>query len=762
MEFISTKNFDSEAEKNVWNAIKRQFNEQPGYCWHRYPITSYSGPRLEPDIIIIHPEWGLIIIEVKGCYLEDIEAIEGHTWYMQDWYKDEIEPYDQAQKHMWAILDRLKQFNHGFLRNEQGNCKIAGKAFVALPYVSEPLWKKRFQEHLSAPKWELIFSGDLEDDQLYQRIINSPIKQKYPFQEDSEEWKTAIAVITGSQGIQSKKRRPTKKQDSKAAFLRKVEEKIKTFDSQQHKVAVQTPAGPQRIRGLAGTGKTVVLAQKAAYMHVQNPDWSIVYTFYSRSLYEQIINYITRFVQEFSRGELEEPNRDKIHILHAWGGSEQSGLYQQVTATMNTAFRNFNNARSYFGTSSGRFAFNGCCGELLEHENEIPEFFDAILIDEAQDLGENYFRLCYELLKQPKRIIWGYDEVQSLEELEIPTAESLFGKDIDGNPLVSLDGVYPGEIEKDMILYHCYRNPRPVLIAAHAFGLGLRRRGGAVQFINTVGGWQDIGYEVEQVNSNELITGQEITLHRPKSNSPHLLEELVGYHNLIQYQNFENRYQELEWIINDIEKNIKEEELKPDEIAIIALDSRKKIADQEYEYLYKGLENKKIQSVRIGTDTSADIFRSQGCVTITSVFRAKGNEASVVYVYGFENIAKSTDIVKQRNIAFTAMTRTKGWLTITGVGEESKLLFREIQGILEEIGRVKFIVPDMNKIQRNLETYENQRRRKRTQKAQKSLVQLLKDRADVNPEDLPLDQRKKLLKWLLSNNKDIDDLLSDK
>lgn len=757
MEFISTKNFDSEAEKIVWDAIKEQFKEQPGYCWHRYPITSYSGPRLEPDIIILHPQLGLIVIEVKGCYLENIESIEGHTWYMQDFYKDEIEPYEQAEKHMWAILDRLKHFHHGLLRDDQGNCKISGKAFVALPYISEPLWKKKFEEHLSAPKWELIFSGDLETDGLYQRIINAPMKRQNLLTE--EEWNTAIAVITGSQGIQSQKRRPTKKKDSKAAFLRKVEEKIKSFDIQQHKVAVQTPTGPQRIRGLAGTGKTVVLAQKAAYMHVENPDLSIVYTFYSRSLYEQIINYITRFVQEFSRGELEKPDWHKIQVLHAWGGAEQSGLYQQITSETNNTYRHYKNALSYFGTSSGRVAFNGCCGELLESEKQIPELFDAILIDEAQDFGENYFRLCYQLLKQPKRIIWGYDEVQSLEELEIPTAESLFGKDVDGNPLVSLDGLYPGEIEKDMILYHCYRNPRPVLIAAHAFGLGLRRKGGAVQFINTVAGWQDIGYEVEQVNSNEFTTGQEITLHRPKSNSPHLLEELVGYHNLIQCKSFDNRKQELEWIIDDIDKNIQEEELKPEEIAIIALDGRTKFTNSEYQQLFEGLKDRAIKAVRIGKDTSADIFRSEGCVTITSVFRAKGNEASLVYVYGFENIASSSDIVKQRNIAFTAMTRTKGWLNLTGVGENSKFLFREIQEILEEVGRVKFIVPDMTKIKRNLETYENQRRRKRTQKAQKSLAQLLQDRADVNPEDLPLEQRKKLLKWLLSDQQNIDDLL---
>lgn len=564
-----------------------------------------------------------------------------------------------------------------------------------------------------------------------------------------------------SEGIQVKKRRPTKKKDSKLALLRKVDDKIKAFDLQQHRVAVQTPSGPQRIRGLAGTGKTVVLAQKAAYMHVEHPEWKILFNFYSRSLYDQIINYITRFVQELSQGELEKPDWNQVRVLHAWGSAEQSGFYREIAEIMDEPFRNFQAAKSYFGTSSGQVAFDSCCGELLGSFSEIPELFDAILIDEAQDFGENYFRLCYSTLKQPKRIIWGYDEVQSLEELEIPTAESLFGKDIDGNPLVNLDGLYPGEIEKDMILYHCYRNPRPVLIAAHAFGLGLKRKGGAVQFIDTVPGWRDIGYEVEGASSNKLETGEQVSLYRPSSNSPHLLEQIAGYHNLVNCKLFENREQELKWIIDDISRNIEEEELRPDDIVVIALDSRTKIANKEYETLYIGLAQKGIQSVRIGIDSSVDVFRTEGAVTITSVFRAKGNEASLVYVYGFEDVGKPGDIVRRHNKAFTAMTRTKGWLVLTGIGSVAQELFREIEAILEEIGRVNFIVPDVNKIQRNLETYENQRRRKRTQKAQKSLTQLLIDRADVNPDDLPLEQRKKLLKWLLGEGKDIDNLLTN-
>ena len=44
-----------------------------------------------------------------------------------------------------------------------------------------------------------------------------------------------------------------------------------------------------------------------------------VFTFYSRPLHEQIRNYITRFVQEFSQGEVSEPDWNKVRIWYGWG-----------------------------------------------------------------------------------------------------------------------------------------------------------------------------------------------------------------------------------------------------------------------------------------------------------------------------------------------------------------------------------------------------------------------------------------------------------
>lgn len=301
MEFISTKDFDGDAERVIWESLKKAFeSSEPGFCWHKYPITNITGQRLEPDFLILHPSWGLNVIEVKGCSLSNIEAIQGHIWYMLNWYQEEITPLQQAENHMWAIIDRMKKFRYGMLRNEQGDCKVTSRTFVGLPFITEQEWLVRFKDHLSAPKWQAIFSTDLEPEKLRQRIANAPVRKQQELPQN--EWEAAVALITGSETIQQRPRRPTKKTDSKAAYLRQVEEQMKAFDLEQHRVTIQTPNGPQRIRGLAGTGKTIVLAQKAAYRHINYPEWDICYTFFSRSLYDQIRNYITKFVQHFSQG----------------------------------------------------------------------------------------------------------------------------------------------------------------------------------------------------------------------------------------------------------------------------------------------------------------------------------------------------------------------------------------------------------------------------------------------------------------------------
>jgi superfamily I DNA and RNA helicase len=715
MDFVWPEGEANDAEKTVWNALKNALNEHEGTCYFRYPVFSTNRLRREPDMLLLHRQWGLYVIECKGCHIDNIERIDGPVWKMKDWYSTQESPYTQAEDQMFPILGRLRDDRR--LRKGR-NDLITGHVFIALPFITKAEWKEKCLDASLASPHNMIFADDLEPEKLRRCLEHVPAEEQQVSITD-EQFRVALGILQGTPVLNREARPEPSESHTKAAMLRQVETRIQSIDREQQKVAVQIPDGPQRIRGLAGSGKTVVMCMKAAEMHLRHPEWRIVYTFYTRSLSAQIKSLITRFHRYWSD---QDPDWNKIHILHGWGAKDAPGLYSSVARKMKQSPYSWKAARSIFAYKEQSELLGKCCRELLASGEELPELFDAILIDEAQDFHFDYYKLCYSVLREPKRLIWAYDEVQSLESLSIPTTIDIFGTNADGSPVVDLDGTYPGsEIEKDIILHRCYRNPRPILVAAHIFGMGLLRPKGAVQFIPTRGGWEDIGYEVV---SGKWQAGQKVTIRRPEVNSPHLLEKLTGYGDLVRWKVFDDRSQELEWIAQQIHMNILLDELKPEEIAVISLDWNH--INANFTLLKHHLEGLGVQAVNTSIDTDKEVFQKKDHVTLTGIFKAKGNEASVIYVMGFEEVdSNPRQIVQERNQAFTAMTRTRGWCILTGVGKKATTLFDEINQILSNgPEHITFTVPDPKRIQRNLDNLEYERRRNSMKKAQGLTSQL--------------------------------------
>jgi superfamily I DNA and RNA helicase len=722
------------AEKAIWDALKLDLIKDEGICYHRYPIFSADRSRREPDILILHRQWGLYIIECKGCKIDNIERIDGPAWIMKDWHSSKETPYTQAEDQMWAVLGKFRQ--ESALRRGREDL-ITGHVFIGLPFITRREWEDKGLDLSPAVPSTIIFADDLEPLALRKRLQEIPAEEKQEHLTD-EQWNLALAVLQGAPVLRREPRPEPKKTATKAYLLREVEQQMLSIDREQHKVAVQIPSGPQRIRGLAGSGKTVVMCMKTAWMHSRYPSWDIAYTFYTRSLYGMIRALITRFYRYWVD---QDPDWSKIHVFHGWGAKDIPGMYRSIAGEMRRSPRTYTEAKNIFSYGKLNELLGKCCKELLDSGDEIPQLFDAILIDEGQDFHFDFYRLCYRTLKEPKRLVWAYDEVQSLESLSIPTTIDIFGTNSDGSPIVSLDGVYPdGEVEKDMILYRCYRTPRPVLVTAHVFGMGLLRQKGAVQFIPTSGGWEDIGYEIV---SGTFLPGQKLTIKRPEKNSPHALEKLVGYRNLVQWKAFADRNQELEWVANQIANDIYQDELKPEEILVISLDWRNN--REIFLQLESMLAKRNVKTVQPGIDTPKEVFSEKGHVTLTGIFPAKGNESSIVYVIGFEQVGSNPRlIVQERNQAFTAMTRTRGWCILTGVGKMVETLFGEIGEILKNPEEITFTVPDPKTIQRNLDSLEYEKRRKRIQQVEELTAKLARVLAEVDDPNL----RKKTIEKL--------------
>ncbi|HAG85845.1 MAG TPA: DNA/RNA helicase, partial [Cyanobacteria bacterium UBA12227] len=61
-------------------------------------------------------------------------------------------------------------------------------------------------------------------------------------------------------------------------------------------------------------------------------------------------------------------------------------------------------------------------------------------------------------------------------------------------------------------------------------------------------------------------------------------------------------------------------------------------------------------------------FWCEGGVTVSRIHRAKGNEADMVYVVGLDKVAKDESNLQLRNQLFVALTRSKGWVKLSGIG----------------------------------------------------------------------------------------------
>jgi superfamily I DNA and RNA helicase len=538
-----------------------------GELYIGYPIIAAPEGAYPIDALLISREKGLVIFSlVEGTRLDD---------------------YDAAQD---ESANRLETKLRGYRELMQGRKLLAAPEVITFAPAAQIAGRE-------VPGYPLCNTESIG-------AAIDEITWDHP-----ELLESALSVIQSISTIRKgKRRRDIQKPDSRGAKLKSLEDSIANLDNIQGRAVIETVEGVQRVRGLAGSGKTIVLALKAAYLHTQHPEWRIAVTFNTRSLKEQFRRLINTFVIEQAG---EEPVWSNISILNAWGAPgapERSGLYYQFAKAHGLEYTDFQAARRKYSYDG---AFAGVCSEALMATATKKEkhLYDVILIDEAQDFSPPFLQMCYSMLSEKKRLVYAYDELQSLTESSLPPPEELFGKKADGTPRVIFNAPAPGQAQQDIILEKCYRNSRPVLATAHALGFGIYRTPdektgtGLIQMFDQSKLWLDVGYRVE---AGALEDGHDVTLSRPPETSPTFLESHSDVDDLIQFVNFETKEQQAKWLADQIQKNLKEDELDADDIIVInpdPLSTRAEVGKPR-----RLLFEMDIETHLAGVDVSADVF----------------------------------------------------------------------------------------------------------------------------------------------------------
>ena len=159
--------------------------------------------------------------------------------------------------------------------------------------------------------------------------------------------------------------------------------------------------------------------------------------------------------------------------------------------------------------------------------------------------------------------------------------------------------------------------------------------------------------------------------------------------------------EEIDWIGQKIVDAIKIDKLRPDDITVVCIDDRhnKSYFNRISEYL--GQHN--IYTHNLSNNYYETGFIEDQCVTLSTVYKAKGNESAMVFVVGCDVVEPEKDNRTMRNKLFTAFTRAKAWLKISGLRINDSSLVREIQKVKDKNFVLDFVYKDAPIIQRDLD-----------------------------------------------------------
>lgn len=652
-----------ELERKLCESIRRR--GLTGVLYFFYPTFGNAGEIKKADAVLVSMEFGVVVFDLSVS-----DKNEKRTF---DWMKEIEGRQDDMYRNVHAVLCANRDLM------EEHKIVIDIEVVTIVKDIPE----KKFSDNINVSTIRGLW-GTLRK---FQGI-------------NAEHFKAVTSTI---QGITKAGVRPNGKRnrdiDSGESIFGIFNKAIPILDRSQVHAALSCPQGPQRIRGVAGSGKTTVLALKAAHLHVANPDWNIAVTHRNMALESHTRYLIRRFMSRMNCGE---PNWSKLHVFRAWGGEDESFFDSVISAyglkvTSRVAAR-IRNRKDFFDG-----IFTDGLQQLQEHQSLDP-LYDAILVDDAQEMPKSFFQFAYAVARAPKRFVWTSDEFQSLIGYTSHPPRELFGKDQSGTPRVKLKNEND-KAPQDIVLENCYRSTPRALTVAHAMVCGIHRRRNddrdkaIFQIYDDPGFWKDIGYSVVDGN---LAHGKSVSLQRDLSRNTVRgvgpLGKRAATGEAIQFKSFTNSDDQWKWIVERIHYNINKTGLLPENIAIIFPNLL--TARAESSRAYEDLKFRGIDSNTVHAPIEPEKIYQKNHVTIAHVFSAKETEFPVVYFVNSQVCADGAGLSKKRNGLFTGITRSTMWTRVCGVGEGSKFLENEFNRVVEDRYQLKFTYPTIGQIRR--------------------------------------------------------------
>lgn len=389
---LGSAKFDARGELSLAERLKNCL-EDNAWVWHNIPVGPFGK---HPDFVVLHPKQGLVVLEVKDWRLEKIadtntKQVELITDRGNVWTDN---PFEQVRGYMFDVVDTLKR--DPLLTYEDGSLK--GKPVFSFGHgvAFTSITRKQFElTNLREvfPPDRCIFKDEMTEnvdpDAFRERVWSMVFRNRNAL---------TLPQINRVRAILFPEIRVTQIAlpfDESHAKTSPADDRIlQVMDMQQEQVARSMGDGHRIVRGVAGSGKTLILAFRAEQI--------------ARSASCPVL--LLSFANGIS-GRLENAMQDR--------GVED----KVVTSTFHSWC--YKMLRTY--------------GLPIPTEKEIPDFterqvanvqavldaaerglipggqYDAVLIDEAHDFEPQWLALAAKMVNpDTKALMIVYDDVQAI------------------------------------------------------------------------------------------------------------------------------------------------------------------------------------------------------------------------------------------------------------------------------------------------------------------------------------------------------------
>jgi hypothetical protein len=365
-------------------------------CWINVPV---GRRQLRPDFVVLHPGRGILTLEVKDWKLQTIRSMDRLQVEITTdrGPKKEINPLEQARGYAIAIKEILERDP---LLVQQDPGRYHGHLLLPWGFgaVLTNITRRQFDENglgQAIPPDRVICQDEIAEgvdaETLQQRLWKM---FQYSFggllslaRIDRVRWHLFPEIRINQLGLFGPNAEEPDKEGKISQFL---PELIKVMDTHQEKIARNLGEGHRIIHGVAGSGKTLLLAFRCLYLDKLNMAKPILVLCFNKILAARL----TAMLRERGAGD-----NVQVRHFHGWC-SAMCNLYQLDLEKSDRPVYEKQVEAVIAGADNGR----------------VPRAqYGAILIDEGHDFEPEWFKLLVQMIDpETNSLLLLYDDAQNI------------------------------------------------------------------------------------------------------------------------------------------------------------------------------------------------------------------------------------------------------------------------------------------------------------------------------------------------------------